>query len=189
MKTKNKKLKIIKAVEKLAKTHTFDEIKLDDVARLAEVGKGTLYLYFKDKDDLFAQVTLNGSEELCELIDQHTASDNAFIEKLYAVCQVVSDFFVHRHSLLRLMHEYEVRSGTHSLSNKSHQRENIFCALVKVLQQGVSEQKLSSLVPLETQAVFLLGLLRTRDWSFKRHNMETPPVKMAVDIFLNGMKR
>lgn len=189
MRTKNKKLKIIKAVEKLAKKHSFYEIKLDDVVRLAGVGKGTLYLYFEDKNDLFAQVTLNGSEELCTLIEQHAKSDSPFIEKLYTVCQAISDFFVQRHSLLRLIHEYEARSGISLSHSKNQQREKIFQILVTILQQGVSEDKLYSTVPLDTQAVFLLGLLRTRNLSFERHNMEVPPVKMAVDIFLNGMQR
>jgi AcrR family transcriptional regulator len=188
MKTKNKKLKIIKAVEKLAKTHSFDEIKLDDVARIAGVGKGTIYIYFKDKDDLFAKTTLNGSEELCKLIEQYAESDKCFIEKLYTVCEAVSDFFMHRQALLRLMHEYEIRRGTNTLHAKNGDKDDIFSSVLKIMRQGIEENKLSATVPLETQAVFLLGLLRTRDWSFKRHKMKTPPVKLAVDIFLNGMR-
>ena len=188
MKNKRRKVKkIIKAVEHLAKTHTFDEIKLDEVARLAEVGKGTLYLYFKDKKDLFAQVTMNGADELCELIDKHVDSDKKFNEKLYCVCEAISKFFMKRISLLKLMHEFEIRNGTHPHCDKNSQRERIFNHLKKILQQGVKEKQLSSSVAIETQAVFLLGLLRTRDWNFKHHKLETPSVKMAVDIFLYGL--
>ncbi|HJU33714.1 MAG TPA: TetR/AcrR family transcriptional regulator [Nitrososphaera sp.] len=31
----------------------FDRTKMDDIANLSDVGKGTLYLYFKSKEDLF----------------------------------------------------------------------------------------------------------------------------------------
>jgi TetR/AcrR family transcriptional regulator, repressor for uid operon len=40
------------AVECFAKTG-FDRTKMDDIANLSEVSKGTLYLYFKSKEDLF----------------------------------------------------------------------------------------------------------------------------------------
>jgi TetR/AcrR family transcriptional regulator, repressor for uid operon len=40
------------AVQCFAKTG-FDRTKMDDIANLSEVSKGTLYLYFKSKEDLF----------------------------------------------------------------------------------------------------------------------------------------
>ena len=187
MKGDDKKQKIIKAVERLSKTHTFEEIKLDEVAKVAKVGKGTLYLYFKDKKDLFQQVTLNGFDELCELIEEHAESELSFNEKLYTVCQAISDFFVRRSSLLRLMHEFEVRSGAHGEFCKSNGKGRILFILAKIIEQGIAKKIITDSISAENQAVFLTGLLRTRDWSFKHHEMEVPPVKMAVDIFLEGV--
>jgi TetR/AcrR family transcriptional repressor of uid operon len=40
------------AIECFAKTG-FDRTKMDDIANLSDVSKGTLYLYFKSKEDLF----------------------------------------------------------------------------------------------------------------------------------------
>ena len=40
------------AVECFARTG-FDKTKMDDIANLSDVSKGTLYLYFKSKEDLF----------------------------------------------------------------------------------------------------------------------------------------
>lgn len=40
------------AVECFAKTG-FDKTKMDDIANVSDVSKGTLYLYFKSKEDLF----------------------------------------------------------------------------------------------------------------------------------------
>jgi AcrR family transcriptional regulator len=187
MRNDDKKQKIIKAVERLAKTHTFEELKLDEVAKVAKVGKGTLYLYFKDKTDLFRQVTMNGWDELCVLIEKHAESDVPFNEKLYTVCQAISDFFVHRGSLLRLMHEFEVRSGAHREFRKNNEKGKILSVLTKIIEQGIAGNLITDSISVENQAVFLTGLLRTRDWSFKHHEMEAPPVKMAVDIFLKGV--
>jgi TetR/AcrR family transcriptional regulator, repressor for uid operon len=53
------------AVESFAKTG-FDRTKMDDIANLSDVSKGTLYLYFKSKEDLFygiCQSSLNKVKE------------------------------------------------------------------------------------------------------------------------------
>jgi len=43
---------ILKAVEEVIKTKRFHEVKMDDVAKQAGVGKGTIYRYFPNKDEL-----------------------------------------------------------------------------------------------------------------------------------------
>jgi len=64
----NKKRKIIQAVEKLAARQRLYEITLDDVVKEAKIGKGTIYHYFRNKEDLFFEVATNGFDELCEIM-------------------------------------------------------------------------------------------------------------------------
>ena len=45
--------KILAAAAQLFATHRFHEARMEDIAALAEVGKGTLYRYFKDKEELY----------------------------------------------------------------------------------------------------------------------------------------
>ena len=47
---------IIEAALELFVTNGFNATRLDDVARLAGISKGTLYLYFASKEDLFRAV-------------------------------------------------------------------------------------------------------------------------------------
>ncbi len=42
----------------------FHEVRLDDVAEAAHVGKGTLYVYFRSKEDLYDSLILEGIEQL-----------------------------------------------------------------------------------------------------------------------------
>jgi AcrR family transcriptional regulator len=48
-----KRQQIAEAAARLFATLPFHKVKLDDVAAEAGVGKGTLYIYFKSKEDLF----------------------------------------------------------------------------------------------------------------------------------------
>ena len=56
MAKENKRELILNALEELLPGKRFHEITLDEVARTAGVGKGTIYLYFHDKDELFAEM-------------------------------------------------------------------------------------------------------------------------------------
>ena len=52
-KKEDKRATILKAASDVFKGRRFDEVTLDEIAVRAGVGKGTLYLYFKNKEDLF----------------------------------------------------------------------------------------------------------------------------------------
>jgi AcrR family transcriptional regulator len=184
---KDKRSRIIRAVEKLAEKKTFHEIQLDDVARLAQVGKGTIYLYFKDKKDLFVQVTLEGSEQLCEVIKSEADKPIEFKEKLVATCTNIDNFFHSRHALLKLMREYEQATSKNGKIVRPQQIESIFEVLHDILRQGVREGVVSSSIPLETVSVFLLGMMRTRAHNFSCRGAETPSIEVVVDLFMNGI--
>ena len=51
------------AIECFAKTG-FDRTKMEDIANIAGVSKGTLYLYFRSKEDLFYGICQNNLEKI-----------------------------------------------------------------------------------------------------------------------------
>ncbi|MHC4221629.1 MAG: TetR/AcrR family transcriptional regulator, partial [Planctomycetota bacterium] len=98
-----KQKQIMRVVEQLAANRRFHEITLDEVAEAAGVGKGTIYRYFADKDDLFFQVATSGFEELCELLKQPVPGDTSFTDKLLNACKQITSFFAARRQLLQMM--------------------------------------------------------------------------------------
>jgi TetR/AcrR family transcriptional repressor of uid operon len=56
------------AVECFARTG-FDKTKMDDIANLSDVSKGTLYLYFKSKEDLFYGICQSSLEKVKEQLN------------------------------------------------------------------------------------------------------------------------
>ena len=57
-----KRQRILDAALKLFARKGFEATALEEVARGARLAKGTLYLYFKDKEDLYAQVVYSPRE-------------------------------------------------------------------------------------------------------------------------------
>ena len=61
-----KRLKILGVAAELFASQPFHKVLLSDVAEAAAVGKGTLYTYFKSKEDLYLSVIYSGFEGLVE---------------------------------------------------------------------------------------------------------------------------
>jgi TetR/AcrR family transcriptional regulator len=60
---------IINAAERIFFIHGIEKATMSQVAREAELSKGTLYLYFKSKDELYRAILLRGYEILKKEID------------------------------------------------------------------------------------------------------------------------
>lgn len=63
-----KRLTIMKVAAELFAQRPYHEVRLDDVAESAKVGKGTLYIYFRSKEHLYGSLVLEGFTQLIERI-------------------------------------------------------------------------------------------------------------------------
>jgi AcrR family transcriptional regulator len=61
-----KRRAIVNAATTLFSAKPFHEVRLDDVAAAAHIGKGTLYVYFDSKDALYASTVYDGLSDLVE---------------------------------------------------------------------------------------------------------------------------
>lgn len=116
-----KRERILKALERLLPGRRFHEITLDAVAREAMIGKGTVYLYFKDKDALFAEMAFSRAEALCdalEALEKAPPADPALL--LDRIGALIEDFLERHRSwfgaqtelnahVMRLSQEYAER--------------------------------------------------------------------------------
>jgi len=184
---------ILRAAEQMVQDRRFHEVTLDEVAQAARVGKGTIYNYFRDKDDLFFQLATHGFDELCETIQASVAADAhmPFQERLELMCERISTFFLSRHALFRVMGEHETRlRALHEKNREAFeaQRARLRGAVARVLAVGIPSGLVRTDIPIETQAQFLMALMRMRDHGFGDDPQQMPPLRMVVDLFLHGTR-
>ena len=58
--------KIVDAAIVTFSKHGYDRTKMDDIAETANLSKGTIYLYFKSKEELFYAISENNIKALKE---------------------------------------------------------------------------------------------------------------------------
>jgi TetR/AcrR family transcriptional regulator, repressor for uid operon len=64
------KEKIVQAAITTFSKYGYDKTRMDDIAKNANLGKGTLYLYFKSKEELFYAISENSIKELKEQLSK-----------------------------------------------------------------------------------------------------------------------
>lgn len=82
---------------------------IDDVAAEAEVGKGTVYLYFDTKETILAHLLLAGLEELVVLLEAAYAPDQklAARTRLRRIANAYLEFFQTKPEYYRLMMAFD----------------------------------------------------------------------------------
>jgi|ERR1017187_7454055 AcrR family transcriptional regulator len=189
--TQDKKHRIMQAVEWLFRTRRGDAVTLDEVARKADVGKGTIYLYFSDKDDLIFQTAVAGFEEMCQLLRRDAAGDGTFRERLLRACENLSAFFRARRPLFRIiLWEGERASGGDGTGLRQRwrrRRKTLTEAMAAIIAQGMESREVRPDISADILAEYLLGMLRTRSWELEDRPQSQRNHAAVVDLFLNGV--
>jgi AcrR family transcriptional regulator len=100
--------KILAAAARLFATHRFHEARMEDIAALAEVGKGTLYRYFKDKEELYLALLHRAAEGLLLRLQEAMAAHDSPRAQLLRVVEGLLAYFDEQPHLLDLIQHAEV---------------------------------------------------------------------------------
>jgi TetR/AcrR family fatty acid metabolism transcriptional regulator len=186
----DKKLRIMQAAEFLFGTKRVHEVTLEQVAQQADVGKGTIYLYFTDKEDLVFQTAVSGFDEMCQLLRERAAQPGTFRERLLGTCAQIVDFFRARRPLFRIIlseGERVTEGGGADLKQRWRKRRQTMAeAVSELLEQGMAAGELRKDIPPKVLAEYLLGLLRTRSWELEGWPESQRSHAKLVDLFLMG---
>lgn len=180
---------ILRAAEHLFAEGRFDEVLMEDVAREAGVGKGTLYRYFADKDSLYFAVVFEGFAALQRRL-RAEADDGAPAVRLEHTVRAVVLFLSRNRFVFRLMGRDDGEGGRRRehWQQWKRQRSELVDAVAQVLRLG-ARQGVFEVPHLHTDAQILLGMVR----SCLRFNEQglTPDqiVAEVVRIFLRGVAR
>lgn len=185
----DKERQILTAAEVLFTTRRFHEVTMDDVCREAGVGKGTIYRYFKDKDDLFQRLITSGAEELCEILQSESAASDPFAHQLRRVVGRLRQAMQRKHDLFRLMQSEETRKIAFNEATRAQwkqRRKVLLEATAAFLKRGVENKALRDDIAPEALATVLLGMLRSLTWHGEPLPDGEESTSLLTDLFLRG---
>jgi AcrR family transcriptional regulator len=155
-----KRLKILSTAAELFAAHPFHKVLLSDVAEAAGVGKGTLYIYFKSKDDLYLSVLYSGFSQLVERMQRRLDKEQLSpMENLEAAIRQIVRFAFQNPHMFELMRTVPWRNVIES-TQWSGKRNELKEILESIIRRGIASGEFSDPHP-ELTARFIPGLVRS----------------------------
>ncbi|MGE5422938.1 MAG: TetR/AcrR family transcriptional regulator [Ignavibacteriales bacterium] len=150
-----KKHLIAEAAYGLFSANSFDSVTVEDIAKAAEFGKGTLYQHFSSKEEILAHVMCQGIDKLCEAIetqcgretDVMTALDNSLALQ-YKFFSSYSRLFL---ALLRRKLDGTLNPDWFEEVRRSYVNKNQLIATL--MEKGIQEKRLIPTDPMRLARV------------------------------------
>lgn len=153
---------IIDAAERIFFAKGLDAATMDEIAEEAELSKGTLYIYFNSKEELYLQIHLRGNQLLTRYFREASEKKNKGIEKLRAIGEAYYRFFLEQPDYATAVMYYESKdfdlSNYESCAQECAQAgKETLDVVIEAIQVGIADGSIRSDVdPLKT-AVVLWG--------------------------------
>jgi AcrR family transcriptional regulator len=143
---------IILAAESVFFSKGFDQSTMDDIAAAAELSKGTLYLYFKSKEDLHLAVARSAILLLNSITAAVGESEGNAMDKLLRMGRACIEF-AHSHPdhmrAILTLEGFEPQNISYSASDVQAMifEESPVGMVIRIVEQGVEERLIRADIP------------------------------------------
>ncbi|MBU0763365.1 MAG: TetR/AcrR family transcriptional regulator [Bacteroidetes bacterium] len=192
---------IITAAEKLFFTKGLDNTTVDEIAAEAELSKGTVYLYFKGKEDLQFSVLQRGADILQDMLKAVISANESGLKNLLEM----------GHAFIRFSKEYKNYFQIFMFFQTSNfAKLNIapgelqhyfvhrspFAILAEIVQKGIDDGSLRADIPapvlattLWSQIIGLMTVLENKRELHRLYNIEQQDIlNTHFELLVNGGK-
>ena len=196
----NRKNSILKAARKLFFERGFKSVTVDLIAAKAEVSKGSIYLYFDSKEEIYTQILISANIERHKEIENFARQEGTASELLLKYARVYVDFFLENNELFRILMTFMLHAENMNLTEEQNTQlihttnENIR-TVSEILQKGVDTGEFSSQIDIRQGQNAIWGLLNGIISLYiysgapeKRSERIHTTIQESLKIFIKGIK-
>lgn len=163
---------ILDAAEKVFSEKGLAAATMDEIADAAELGKSTLYLYYKSKEDLYLAVTMRGGEILYQMFEASTSGNEPTLVLIRKLGEAYLEYFNKYRNYFRMYYFLETVQLHSQVSEEmknlcQQQDQKIWAIVTGLIKRAIDEGLLESDTNPNQVAVMLWsncnGLMRQID--------------------------
>ncbi|RKY31301.1 MAG: hypothetical protein DRP67_02825 [Candidatus Omnitrophota bacterium] len=186
-----RKKQILKAAAEIFGKRGYWKTDMESIAKKAHIAKGTIYLYFKNKENLFLSIIDSGLDALSERMEEELSGIKDFFNKIKRSIQIYLEFFEKNFVYFNIITHENPGLGV-KVSEKFWKK--FFEKFKKIeddFKKGISSGIIKNL-PVKDAIFSLIGILHGiidqwilsgRKYSLKRK------ANTVFEIFVNGIRR
>jgi AcrR family transcriptional regulator len=187
VKTDEKLEEILEASSRVFSEKDFHEVLIDEIAEVGGIGKGTVYRYFRTKEDLYFATILRGLDRLDLVLSNGLPQEASPTRRLERIAREMLTFFWNQRSLLMLL--YRDERTLRSRRGPLRERHDRLVRLVKeAILEGIERREYRGVDP-STAAELFLGMIRGINIFRRDEDTVDALVAEIVGVFTRGVVR
>ena len=189
-KISNKRKQILDAAAAIFSQKGFHQARMDEIAALAEVAKGTLYYNFSSKSLLFAATVTEGMEEIVRQVRAELVSDLPFPEHFHLLVSTIVRLYMQHSDLAHIIFN-EISSGIDDevLKEIGRVRSRFIEFIAEMLAWGQQKGYIKN-IDMKLSAVALAGIIDSvcsHILQYPEEGSEEKAVETLYDILSSGL--
>jgi len=155
---KNRREEIIKAASNLFSKKSYHDVTMEQIAMEVGVAKGTIYLYFESKENLYLGILEHTYKIIESILEKEIAKEDPAPLKLKKMLRLIFQFYFQNLDVLRILTRDETRLIREHYEFTEHWRHRRIKLYRKILEKGIKE---GSFRPANTElmALIIFGLV------------------------------
>jgi TetR/AcrR family transcriptional regulator len=192
---------ILNAAEKVFWEKGLAAATMDEIAEKAELGKSTLYLYYKSKEDLYLAVTIRGGEIMQSMFEKAISTGEPALKLIWNLGEAYVEFFQTYRNYFRMYYFMESTSLHSQVSPEMLQHcmvhdertwETVITPIARAVKEGLIRADID---PMEAGVMLWSnsnGLMRQIDradayWKEKMHIDLEATLRRSNSFMVRGM--
>ena len=186
----DKHQQIIEAAVRIFARNGYYNSRVSDIAKEAGIAAGTIYLYFRTKDDILVTLFREKMTEFVGTVRKAIADEPDAVAKLRRLIHLHFELLEGRPELAEVV-QVEQRQGQKFFRGASaHEISSYFALIGSVLEEGVAEGRFRPTLPVKIATKTLFGAMdqMATSWVLGKRGYQLADTADAVaDIFLQGV--
>jgi len=185
----DRRKQIVEAAGKSFALFGYKATTMEQVAKLANVGKGTIYTFFTNKEELFDVIVDDVIQQLHDLAKSSIDPDQSFLNNLHRFLFSALEFRREHEFVIRLTHEVK-EMGTAAAKEGMLKIENAILNFIAVkIQDAIDRGDIKACNPERTAfAMFKMYIAFVFDWELTHEPLSKQEIlELFHQYFVNGL--
>ena len=196
----NRKNTILRAARRLFFDRGFKSVTVDNIAAKSEVSKGSIYLCFESKEEIYAQILISDNIALYERIKNFSAAEASASQLLMEFARIYVDYFLNDNEPFRILMTFMLQTGQMNLTEKQNTElirstnENIKI-ISEIIQKGIDSGEFSPIGNIRQMQNAIWGMLNGVISLYvftgnpaKRTERIHSTIRDSLNVFIEGLK-
>ncbi|RYL91521.1 TetR/AcrR family transcriptional regulator [Sporolactobacillus sp. Y61] len=187
----DRKENILKAAEQTFASFGYKATTMDLVARMANVGKGTIYTFFTNKEDLFFEIMKQFIEKIKKVASSAIHDEDDFFTNLHRALYSVLEFRKEHQLTIKLTQEIKEIGTVQAKQALGNVEDAILDFLEGNIKNALKKGEIKTCDPKVTAFVILrLYIALVFDWELRHAPLSSSEIADLFGLYLvRGLKK